>query len=111
MGNTPISTSETEIYYPSDWMIEGGPTFGSMGCPTILRDPSDFLSISLVNIELETRWRIVITSPIDPGEMVVLAESTNKKDIVKYFMDYMESFDKWLLDSKEREEMGATNDE
>ena len=36
MGDVTISTEETTIYWPSDWLVNGaGTTFNDAGCPRV----------------------------------------------------------------------------
>jgi len=92
MGNITISTSETSIYYPADWLVTGGSPYATMGCPDDTQDDydDDFL-LKLVYNETSGKWQVIETSSI-------LMESMNKRDVVKYFLDFMEAMEWWLYE-------------
>src|SRR6516225_11875529 len=95
MGNVTISTTETTIYYPSDWLVEGGPPYDVMGCPdddTNDDDPKLVLAMD----RLTQHWQI-----IDNGKVVM--DSTNKVDIAKYFTDYMFGIESWYQEEAEEQ--------
>jgi hypothetical protein len=93
MGNVLVSTDETEIYYPSDWLIEGsGATFTSIGCPTndAYYSDEDDSALSLIYRGWAAKpWRIV-------QQGYVMMESTNIADVTQYFKDYTTKFQQWL---------------
>lgn len=95
MGDVTVSTNDTFIYYPSNWLIEGGPPFESMSCPKA--EPGyDDLAIPLELI-YNSRTEYFGISMLD----FILIESTNAKDIAKYVQDYVQGFQDWLAKNKE----------
>ena len=84
MGNVLVSTDETEIYYPTKWLVDGGPTYGAVGCPTRSKDDEwrvDELSLSW-NPE-NGRWAII-------QQNNVVMESSNMIDVLQFYKDFMQ---------------------
>jgi hypothetical protein len=102
MGNVTISTTETEIYYPSDWLVDGGPPPAFMGCPPITSQIlNEESAMNMVKIVWEDfgqnsgRWNVIAGHP-DSGEAFIVMQSTNYKDVATYFAQYMAKFERWL---------------
>jgi hypothetical protein len=99
MGNVTISTSETEIYYPSDWLIDGGPPPETMSCPNFrITDENAMSMLSIIWEDFgqnQGRW-VVLAGDGEVGERFVVMHSTNYKDVATYFSQYMERLERWL---------------
>ena len=95
MGNVPISTKETTLYYPTDWLIEGGPTFEAMGCPeTQLETDDTIFPLSIVH-----NAKTGFFGCTQQG--FVLMESTNPKDIAQYVQEYVSSLQGWIKENQD----------
>lgn len=94
MGNTTISTKDTEIYYPSDWLIEGGPTFESMNCPKpdVGMDDTN-IPLTLVYNQKNGFFGVVMNG-------FILMESKDARDLTKYISDYVQSFQEWVAENE-----------
>lgn len=93
MGNTPISTKNTTIYYPSDWLIEGGPTFEQMGCPEIDQAADDrVIPLGIVYNEKTGYFGLV-------QQGFVMMESKDRLDIAGYVKDYVEGLQNWVAEN------------
>jgi hypothetical protein len=101
MGNVTISTEETTIYWPSDWLVDGaGTTFTDMGCPKMTLDEADMFSILSIVFDIDdATWR-VYTGDLAEGEVIILMESKNYKDIATYFTDFMIKTKQWWDDQQ-----------
>jgi hypothetical protein len=62
MGDVTISTEETEIYWPSDWLVDGaGATFDSMGCPKLTIDETVSFSVLAIAFDIDTaKWQVIV---------------------------------------------------
>ena len=95
MGNVTISTNDTTIYYPSDWLIDGGPTFESMQCPPAEVDEDDAdLPLKLIYNQRTKYFGIV-----QQGHIVM--ESKSSRDIATYFGDYVMRMREWVQEQDE----------
>lgn len=107
MGNVTIYTSETQIYWPSDWLIDGtGATPESMGCPEItsqiLNDETKPTMLTVIRDDYGSnagRW-VVMAGDGEVSERFIVMHSTNWKDVLQYFMDYMYRFETWLQEQE-----------
>lgn len=104
MGNVTVSTSRTQIYYPSDWLIDGGPTFESMGCPEPKVGAWDVDTLKLI-YNKDTRYFGIVHN----GAIVM--ESTDRLDIADYVKDYVEKFQMFVQEQDQiNDEADADND-
>lgn len=100
MGNTPISVPETEIYYPSDWLVNGGPPFNTMNCPDYEVD-EDCDGHSVLSIVYDwdiKKWYVLSGlhgADAETRRGTVVMESTNLYDVSEYFRSYMASVKRW----------------
>jgi hypothetical protein len=96
VGNVTISTSETEIYYPSDWLVEGGPPFEVMNCPINDANNSwdDEDALMLVRRDTSDKpWRVV-------QKGMVLMETSNHADAMMYMLSYMVKYELWKAEQE-----------
>lgn len=96
MGDVTISTEETTIYWPSDWLVNGaGTTFNDAGCPKLDIGEEDMFSILSIVFDFDdATWR-VYTGDLNEGDVIVLMKSTNYKDVATYFSDFMQKTKQW----------------
>lgn len=90
MGNVPVSTSDTEIYYPSDWLIEGGPPFNVMACPKLHEQFGDDVEPLQVIYNTKTRYFGVVHN-----EHIVM-ESKDPEVMANYVKQYAVAFKLWV---------------
>jgi hypothetical protein len=93
MGNVTISTKDTEIYYPSDWLIEGGPPFETMHCPEFIEN-EDVQPLQVI-YNAQTRFFGVTHNGF------IVMESKEPSDLAKYIKQYMEAFQDWVTEQDE----------
>lgn len=91
MGDVTISTNDTTIYYPSDWLIEGGPTFESMGCPEpeFIQEGEDVEPLQVI-YNKRTKFFGVAHNGF------IVMESKESKDLGKYIQEYMKGLQDWV---------------
>ena len=90
MGDVTVSTRNTSIYYPSDWLVDGGPPLDTMGCPLANEDENDEdLPLKLI-YNKDTRYFGIVQ------EGRVLMESKDRLDIAGYIKDYVEKLQLWV---------------
>ena len=87
-----IDTTETRVYYDSDWMIDGGPTFEN--CPQVEYECTERQALQLCIDNSGEWWQIVYND-------LVLMESTNRKDVLRYFNEYMAKFENWIFEQRD----------
>jgi len=87
-----IDTTETRVYYDSDHMVDGGPTFA--GCPQVEYESTERQTLQLCIDNSGKWWQIVYND-------LVLMESTNRRDVLRYFDDYMTKFENWLFEQRD----------
>lgn len=97
MGNTTISNSETEIYYPSSWLVLGGPPMEDR-CPDA-EITFDQPQLGVVLDVPTMLWRVYEGHPGE-GPVRIVMESTNIKDVAQYFTEYMAELKQYLEDIK-----------
>lgn len=104
MGNCTISTRDTSIYYPSDWLVDGGPPLNTMGCPeaNVTEDDED-LPLKLIYNKGTKYFGIVV------NEHIVM-ESKDRQDIAGYVKDYVEKLQLWVSEQEELIAEAAAND-
>lgn len=92
MGNIIVSTENLAIYYPSDWLIEGGATFESMSCPPSLVHASDGGDVEPLQIiyNKDTKFFGVTHNGF------VVMEAKNAADVAKYVQEYVQEFQEWV---------------
>lgn len=95
MGNTPISTSTTNIYYPSNWLIEGGPP-PNVNCPINDADNSwaadNDISITIREGK-EKPWWVVCQDRI-------LMETSEPSEVAAYILSYTNEYRDWLVNNE-----------
>lgn len=97
MGNTPIQTTHTNIHYPSDWLVQGGPPFESVGAPPAETEVTDEdMMSSLAVVWSDEQWKLIYGTA-EYSEPVIVMESTNIQDVLTYFKEYMEGL-KYMAD-------------
>lgn len=92
MGSTPVSGKDTIIYYPSDWLIEGGPTFEQMGCPEVEIKDDTQLPLTII-YNAKTGWFGIMQ------QNFVMMESRDRLDIAGYVKDYVEGLQTWITEN------------
>ena len=90
MGNVTVSTTRTEIYYPSDWLIEGGPPFESMSCPKLEDQVDDDTEVLAIIYNPRTKYFGVTQNGF------IVMESLDRLDIAGYIKDYVEKLQLWV---------------
>jgi hypothetical protein len=93
MGNVTISTNRTTIYYPSDWLIEGGPPFETMECPEVIED-EDVQPLQVI-YNSKTKFFGITHNGF------IVMESKDRLDIAGYIKDYVEGFQNWVAEQDE----------
>jgi hypothetical protein len=98
MGNVTISTSETNIYWPSDWLVDGsGATYEVMGCPKLTIDETVSFSVVAIAFDIDNaKWQVIVGG--EGEEATVVMESTNYKDVATYLLEYMQKTRQWWDD-------------
>lgn len=92
MGSVTVSTTDTEIYYPSDWLIEGGPTFESMSCPKVDDQIDEDVEPLQVIYNPRTRYFGVTHNGF------IVMESKNPEDLADYVREYTQEFKSWVTE-------------
>ena len=87
-----IDTTETRVYCDSDWIIDGGPSFDN--CPQIEYELGDERQTLQLCIDISGKWWQIVYNDL------VLMESTNRKDVLRYFNEYMAKFKNWLFEQQ-----------
>lgn len=93
MGDTTISTKNTEIYYPSDWLIEGGPPFETMNCPQPNVEGVDQQKLEIIYNDNTKYFGVVC------GGFIVM-ESKDVRDLATYVGDYAMAFRNWVQENE-----------
>lgn len=93
MGNVTIDTDFTKVYYPSEWLIEGGPPYGTMDCPDFNEAALSMTEpLSIVRTqggENGLPWKVIM-------EGRVMMECVDPKDAANYVEGYMHELDAWV---------------
>jgi hypothetical protein len=93
MGKSTISTTDTEIYYPSDWLIDGGPPFDVMSCPKAEDQTDDEQKLGIIYNTKTQYFGIVCQG-------YIVMESKEAKDLAKYIQDYAYEYQYWVENNK-----------
>jgi hypothetical protein len=94
MGNVTISTIDTTIYYPSDWLIEGGPPFETMDCPKgMISDDDTLIPLELIYNDNTKFFGLQMCG-------FIVMESKEPQDLAKYVKDYVEAFQDWVTENE-----------
>jgi hypothetical protein len=97
MGREVVDKKNTQIYYPSDWLVEGGPTFESANCPKFQED-EDVEPLQIIYNKTTKYFGVT------QGEFIVM-ESKDRQDVAEYVKDYIEGFQNWVAEYDGIDEM------
>lgn len=96
MGNVTVSTKNTQVYYPTDWLIEGGPPFESTEAI-----PNDDAAYAYEDIEpLQVIYNKTTEYFGITHNHYIVMESKDPRDVAQYVLDYVEGFKQWVEDQK-----------
>lgn len=90
MSKVPSQTTHTNIRYPSEWLIQGGPQFEAMKCPPAETEVTDEdMMSSLAVVWSDEKWKLIYGTA-EYSEPIIVMESTSANDVLIYFAEYME---------------------
>lgn len=84
---------DTTIYYPSDWLIEGGPPLDVMSCP-IAKDQADDEQKLEIIYNTKTKYFGIVC------QGYIVMESKDRLDFAGYLKDYVEAYQYWVENNK-----------
>jgi len=89
-----IGTKNTIVYYPTEYLINGGPPFTTLGCPHVELEHDDIdVPIRLV---YNTETKFFGWAMLDR----LLMESKEPKDLARFITDYVEGFQEFVKDQE-----------